>query len=227
MTNVSPRALHSHLEFIVSAGFSLIPLRGLADGNPENSVCLTFDDGYASFYDEVLPTLQEFNTPATLFIINNFVGRYNDWDVTFGLNRRRHLDWKQIEDIANAGIEIGSHGCSHHDLTRLSKKDLREELQRSKSEIEDHIGKEVTSLALPFGQASAEVFSAARELGYMEICGKIPGWFGPFPGVLPRVPVYRGDGVNAIRRKLDMNFFEMLRLKTLQGCSRGTRLVKK
>ena len=161
-------------------------------------------------------------------MISDYAGRANDWDVTLGLNRRRHLDWDQIREAANRGIEIGSHGRTHRDLSRLAPGELRSELEGSKKTLEDRLGREVSSLALPFGAATLEVFLCARELGYREICGGMP--FRPggiLPGVLPRMPVYRGDTARALRRKLEMTLGERLRLNLLQRCSVATRWLKR
>lgn len=226
INRVSPQRFRSHLQFLGDSGLSIIPLRGLSEGSPANSVCLTFDDGYASFYDEVLPILSEGRLPATLFVISDYIGRANDWDVTLGLNRRRHLDWDQIREAADRGIEIGSHGRTHRDLSRLAPGEMRRELEGSKKTLEDRLGREVSSLALPFGAATLEVFLCARELGYREICGGMPGLKGPLPGVLPRMPVYRGDTTRALRRKLEMTPGERLRLNLLQSCSMATRWLK-
>lgn len=227
ITNVSPRRFLSHLDYLKQSDVTVTELLGLAETSRKNSVCLTFDDGYLSFYDEVFPILIERSIPATLFVITDYVGRTNDWDITFGVNQRRHLDWEKLREMSEAGLEIGSHSCTHRDLTRLNKVQRRAELEGSKSALEDHLGRGVTSLALPFGTGSMEVFMTARECGYKEICGGVPNLLrGPLPGILPRMPVYRWDTARSIKHKLDLNVFEATRLKAMQACSRGTRLLK-
>ncbi len=219
---------------MLESGYDLIPLRGLAENppphstesNPRIGVTLTFDDGYETFLREVFPLLTDTGAPATLFVITDYVGGYNDWDVTFRVNRRRHLDWMMIREVAGGNIEIGSHTCTHRDLTRIPRGEAERELRVSKQALEDHLGVEVTSLALPFGAVNLEIFALARKLGYREICGGAFGPYGPFPGVLPRIPVYRGDGKRSLRRKLDFNALELLRAFLLQNFSRGTRLLK-
>mgnify|MGYP005837731707 CR=1 FL=1 len=216
------------------AEFDVVPLRGLAENPPSLStdpnapkgVTLTFDDGYESFLSEVFPMLTNAGAPATLFVITGYIGAYNDWDVTFRINRRRHLDWDMIREIAAGNVEIGSHTCSHRDLTRIPRRDALRELRDSKMELEDRLGRAVTSLALPFGAVNLEIFSLARNLGYREICGGAFGLYGPFPGVLPRIPVYRGDGKRTLRRKLEFNALELFRSSLLQNFSWGTRLLK-
>jgi peptidoglycan/xylan/chitin deacetylase (PgdA/CDA1 family) len=226
VTSISPRRFGDHLDFLVDLGLGFVPLRGSSEQFPENAVCLTFDDGYASFLEHVLPLLMARKLPATLFIITDFVGKTNDWDITFGMNRRRHLDWPQVKEISRAGIEIGSHGATHRDLTRLARLEMISDLGESRKTLEDNLGRSITSLALPFGAVNVEVFSCARNLGYKEICGGPPGLRGYFAGVLPRLPVYKGDGVRALGRKIELGLWERSRLLFLRSFSRGTRFLK-
>jgi hypothetical protein len=100
------------------------------------------------------------------------------------------------------------------------------ELGESRKTLEDHLGRSITSLALPFGAVNADVFSCARSLGFQEICGGAPSLRGYFAGVLPRLPVYKGDGLRALRRKIELSLWERSRLLFLQGFSQGTRLLK-
>ncbi|MCX6639069.1 MAG: polysaccharide deacetylase family protein [bacterium] len=205
---------------------SIIKLRGLTDSSPEKSVCLTFDDAYQSFLSELLPILQERRLPATVFVITDYVGRMNKWDLTLGVNRRRHLDWEQINEIHQSGIEIGSHCRTHRDLTRLNDIHLNDEIAGSKKVLEDRLGCGITSLALPFGAVNRQIITMARSCGYQEICGGVPGLFGPMGGVLARLPIYQIDGVRALRHKLEMRFFEILKMRLLQSCSKTTRWLK-
>jgi len=226
ITSISPRRFRDHLDFLIDFGLRFVPLRGLSEQFPESAVCLTFDDGYASFLEHVLPVLMDRKMPATLFIITKFVGQSNGWDVTFGVNRRRHLDWQQIREIMQAGVEIGSHGAAHRDLTRLSRLEMISDLGESRKTLEDKLGRSITSLALPFGAVNADVFSCARSLGYQEICAGAPSLRGYFAGVLPRLPVYKGDGLRALRRKIELSLWERSRLLFLQSFSQGTRFLK-
>ena len=56
-----------------------------------NEVFLTFDDGYAEIYDQVLPGLESRGVPLHVFLISDFVGRENTWDLSLGRRSFRHL----------------------------------------------------------------------------------------------------------------------------------------
>ena len=46
---------------------------------PENSVAVTFDDGFDNMLDTALPVLQQYAIPATLFIPSDKINGTNDW----------------------------------------------------------------------------------------------------------------------------------------------------
>ena len=101
------------------------------------------------------------------------------------LDRKFFLDWDQVRAMAAAGIEIGSHGCSHRILTRLPAEGADDELIRSKAEIERRIGRKVKHFAFPNEGASGALLTAAATAGYRTAClsGSVAGK-GPF-GIRP------------------------------------------
>lgn len=82
-------------------------------------VLLTFDDGYASFHEHVLPLLQLFDYPAVLAPVTSWIDTPADTPVDYAgepAPRERFLTWSQMVDIARSGlVEIASHS---HDLHR-------------------------------------------------------------------------------------------------------------
>ena len=61
------------------------------------------------------------------------------------------VSWKQVMDIHDAGMQLGSHTVTHPNLAKLDERAVRRELSDSKLALEDHLGEEVVSLAYPFG----------------------------------------------------------------------------
>ncbi len=104
------------------------------------------------------------------------------------------LDWSQVREMASAGIEIGSHGCSHMILTRLDSQEAEQELLRSKTEIESHIDQRVQHFAFPDGAANRHLIEAVRRAGYNSACVLATGpneRRSEFP-VLRRVGMHEG-----------------------------------
>jgi peptidoglycan/xylan/chitin deacetylase (PgdA/CDA1 family) len=74
---------------------------------------LTFDDGYSSAYNHLFPLLKKHKLPATFYVITNPINKES-------INPTgKRVNWKQLQEMHNAGHEIGSHSISHADLTTL------------------------------------------------------------------------------------------------------------
>ena len=103
------------------------------------------------------------------------------------------LDWNQVREMTAAGIEIGSHGCSHRILTRLLQSEVEMELRRSKECIEEHTGTTVNIFAFPNNGCNREVCCLAKAVGYQAACdgqAKVPKGVGAF--ALERIGIHEG-----------------------------------
>jgi peptidoglycan/xylan/chitin deacetylase (PgdA/CDA1 family) len=76
------------------------------------------------------------------------------------------LNWSQIKEMSDNGIEIGSHTVTHPYLTTMTDEAMKFELSDSKRLIEQHTGKQVKSIAYPAGAYDRRVQECARECGY-------------------------------------------------------------
>src|SRR3989449_10961873 len=56
---------------------------------PPSAFLLTFDDGYASLAELVYPILADVGFTATTFLITDYVGRLNTWDVRYTWQDRK------------------------------------------------------------------------------------------------------------------------------------------
>jgi peptidoglycan/xylan/chitin deacetylase (PgdA/CDA1 family) len=68
--------------------------------------------------------------------------------------------------MSRAGVDMGSHTCTHPILSELSRRDVEHELARSKAAIEAEIGRPVPLLAYPDGCFNDMVRDVARQVGY-------------------------------------------------------------
>jgi len=116
---------------------------------------ITFDDGHVSQYTHSLPILEEAGAKATFFITAGWTG-----------TRSGYMSWRQLAELINCGHEVQSHGWSHEFLTQCSTQTLKEELVRSKMEMEDHLGVKVDAISAPGGRWNDEVLGICADAGY-------------------------------------------------------------
>lgn len=170
--SVRPTEFAAQLEFLREEGFTTLRFCDVAavvrEGRPlpARTVTLTFDDGYADFHETVLPLLVRHGCTATVFVTTGWLADAGEHRAGRPLDRM--LSWRQVEEIASAGIEVGAHGHSHAELDQLRPASLDQEVRTSKALLEDRLGRPVSTLAYPFGYWSARVREAVRAAGYRD-----------------------------------------------------------
>ncbi len=155
---------------------------------------LTFDDGYASLADYAYPVLADLGFTATTFLITDYVGQTNTWDVGYSWERLQHLSWPEIERWRGRGFEFASHGATHRRLTWLDDAAIATGLGSSRDVLAARLGADAArAVAYPFGAVDARVVRHARSAGYELGFGGVKG--GGTGGLLhlSRVPVYFWD----------------------------------
>ena len=172
---------------------------------------VTFDDAYASLLDGAVPVLERLGVPATVFACSGYAddGRALDVPELAGQlaahpGEMATMTWDQLRELAERGVEIGSHTVSHPHLPELSHGELRAELQDSKQQLEDHLGRPCAYLAYPYGHNDARVHRAAESAGYAAAFSLAANPVADAADrfALPRVDVYRQDGGVRVAAKI-------------------------
>jgi peptidoglycan/xylan/chitin deacetylase (PgdA/CDA1 family) len=81
------------------------------------------------------------------------------------------LSVQQLQEMVDAGWEIGSHSMTHPDLTRLDAEELPAELLASRLMLEEMLGIEIESFAYPYGSSSTEIARKVDNYGYANAMG--------------------------------------------------------
>ena len=171
------------LQYLKKFGYSTVLLEELLAGSDLslNTLVLTFDDGHVSNHTLALPLLIKYGFVAEFFITTGRIGKEN------------YLTEEQINDLAYAGMGIGSHGVTHEYLDGLDADALQSELGDSKEQLKNIIGKDVISFSAPGGRINKEVTRVATRLCYKIQCSSQIGLAqsGNINTIIPRVAVKR------------------------------------
>ncbi|MDK1473571.1 polysaccharide deacetylase family protein [Streptomyces sp. 549] len=198
---VTPRTLDRQLAWLTRHGLRGVGvgelLRARAAGRGAGLVGLTFDDGYQDFLERAVPLLHRHGCTATVFVLPGRLGGDNAWDPEGP--RKPLLTADGIRAAADAGMEIGSHGILHLDLTRADDRALSEETARSREELRNLTGTAAEGFCYAYGAVDPRAVRAVRDAGYDYACAIAPGRLTG-RHALPRAHV--GDGDTAPRLRL-------------------------
>jgi peptidoglycan/xylan/chitin deacetylase (PgdA/CDA1 family) len=166
---VRPKDLRRHIRALQRWGYRFTTFSELAaevsSGHGAGLVALTFDDGLADNVEILAPILEEAGVPGTVFVVSGWLGRSYPHALW-----KRMLEPAELNELIDAGVEIGSHTRCHPDLTRLPDAEALAEMCRGKEELEDVIGRPVEVFAYPYGHADRRVAGLCRDAGFRAAC---------------------------------------------------------
>jgi peptidoglycan/xylan/chitin deacetylase (PgdA/CDA1 family) len=167
--SMAPAAFRHLMQQMAASGLTGISVGQWLSGVPTagDPVILTFDDGFRSVAAEGLPVMEPLGFRATVFAIRDGIGRRTDWRVGSGpLPALDLMDREELGALAEAGWEIGAHTCSHSYLPALGPAALADEIHGCRRQLEDELGRPVTTFAYPYGGWSPAVVAAVSEAGF-------------------------------------------------------------
>lgn len=189
---VSPEVFEQQLAYLVK-NHTVVPLAEIyayiTSGVPKHAdmVALTFDDGYEDIQTTVLPLLQKYDIPATMFVPS-------DTNIHTNKTKTTRLNLEQLKTVAQDQlITIGAHGVSHRAFTSLSDTELQEELRQSKVTLEQELGTEISFVAYPYGACNKRVERITETSGYLAAFSITEGLIKPYDNLyhIKRVQVDR------------------------------------
>ena len=166
---VTPDVFRTQLEKLREWGYTSITVSQLVNvllngGNlPAHPVVITFDDGNNDIYDIAFPIMQEMGFVGTFYIVGN------------RLQSNYYVHPEEIQEMVNAGWEIGDHGMSHIDLT-LDYTTAHYEIQESRVDLEAAIGTQINTFAYPYGKTDEVITNKVSEYGYLAGMGLGRSW---------------------------------------------------
>ncbi len=182
---LSYETLESDLAYLKNNGFTTITTEDLINffhkgaKLPEKCVMLTFDDGFESVNQYVLPLLKKYDMKAVASVVGSFADAFTeapDNNVKYA-----YMNWDTIAKLVKSPyIEIQNHTYDMHKRTAdrngvKIKKDetvdafraiLSDDLLKFQNKMKDVTGYVPTAFTYPYGTVSDEGEAIIKELGF-------------------------------------------------------------
>ena len=110
------------------------------------TIALTFDDGPASYTDELLDVLKVNHAKATFFVLGSLVDEYPE----------------ALKKMVDYDFEIGNHSYSHPNLTTLSEDAIKQEIKSTKAKVKAITGVNIKLVRPPGGNHDEVVRKAIK-----------------------------------------------------------------
>lgn len=160
----------------------------------KDCICLTFDDGFKSDIEIVLPKLKKNNAAATFFIVKNY------------LNKDGYMNERDVVELSNQGMQIGSHSISHPNFLELDNSKKMNELISSRKYLEDLTSKKITTFSFPFGFTNNDLISQVFDAGYEYCCISKHGLSNNYSKIIPRNSINKNHSINKVHELINPNF---------------------
>lgn len=167
------RYLHDHGYQVISAGEAVRLLREKKPFSAK-SVVLTVDDAYSTFKSGAMPILRQYGFPVTLFVNTDSVGS------------KGYLDWNELRQLANEGVEIGNHTATHRSLTEQGTNEslpayrqrLNTDIDRAQQALIRELGITPKLFAYPYGEYSLQSQKIVEDYGFLAAFAQHSGVIG-------------------------------------------------
>lgn len=144
----------AQMQWLHVSGFRGLTVSEALTFPTQPAVAITFDDGSETDLLAAAPILREFGFGATFYITAGFLGK------------KGYLSRVQLNELSDAGLEIGSHSMSHGFLSEMEQAQIQRETAESKKVLEDITGEAVKHFSCPGGRYDRRVCDAVRDARY-------------------------------------------------------------
>lgn len=131
---------------------------------------ITFDDGFASFLDDAWPELQRRSMSATLYVTTGTVGATSAWLDDVGCGTLPMLGWDDLRRLRDDGCDLGAHSVTHPPLDCIDRPTAADEIRRSRDDLADRLGLDVTTFAYPHGHHDRVTRQQVIDAGFEGAC---------------------------------------------------------
>jgi peptidoglycan/xylan/chitin deacetylase (PgdA/CDA1 family) len=179
---LSVDAFKRQMEHLAENGFKVISINDATDYmdgkielDGDRPISLTFDNGYSSFMEEVLPILDDHGYPATLLVSPKKVGKH------IGLESRAvpYLTWDALGCLLQNDITISAYEDDHLNINKIPSDSVRQHIIEYKKRLEDKLGLEIIYHGVKEGVPKDDIRDLLNSEGYRAFLTQCPTFQKP------------------------------------------------
>ncbi len=209
---VFPSRFAAQMEWLFGEGYKTIffeEIETLDAGLAQQTVIITFDDGFASFIDYAFPLFQNYGFKSTINVIGQYMG-------TFVEGNDPRLSWEECRYLVKSGIvEIGCHTYGLHNWYRNKTRaeaiiefndKLSKDLILFQEVITRELGRPAKILAWPYDLHDAKSIEIASQYGFSFILKSEneyfmlgSGWYD-----IPRISIDHAVDLHEFQKLVEM-----------------------
>jgi peptidoglycan/xylan/chitin deacetylase (PgdA/CDA1 family) len=141
------------LKLLGYQGLSMTDLQPYLQGEQSGKVVgITFDDGYLNNLTHALPALKKQGFSSTCYVVDGLLGKTNVWDAQIGIAQTPLMTVEQLLQWQAGGQEVGAHTQHHVDLSQTPAVNAQQEIEDSKSFLEQKLNKRIQHFCYPYGK---------------------------------------------------------------------------
>lgn len=126
----------------------------------DNKIAITFDCAWNDDdIEKILNILDNYDCRATFFVLGDWAEKYKD----------------SLVKIYQRGHEIGNHSYNHSDYTKMTREEIKADLDKADIIIESITGKRPRLVRAPSGGYNDTVITACKERGSIYIQWSVDG----------------------------------------------------
>lgn len=169
----SPRRFEKQMSYLKKIGFEFCTASELVDDYlkfgkfHENRIVITFDDGWKDNYSNAFPIMKRLGIRVTIFLVTSCIGKTTAQVTAEGEGVREHLSREDVLEMSKHGVEFGSHSVNHKLFDRITPAEIEDEINASKTYIEDLVQKPCRIFAYPAGFFTEPAKQLIKQAGYI------------------------------------------------------------
>ena len=166
---LSVDAFKRQMEYLSENGFMVISIDDAIDymsGKIEfdgyRPISLTFDNGYSSFIEEVLPILNDHDYPATLLVSPEMVGKH----IELESRTVPYLTWGALGYLLQNDITISAYEDDNLKINNIPDDSVIQHIIEYKKRLEDQLGSEIIFHGVKEGVPKDSIRELLKSEGY-------------------------------------------------------------